>query len=38
MHEEMTAKEIDRLMDWFVDHGYSLEEARACVKYIANGH
>jgi hypothetical protein len=38
MSEDMSAKEADRLMDWFLDNGYSLEEARACIKYIASGH
>lgn len=34
----MTTAEVDRLIDWFIDNGYTLEDARACVKYIANGH
>ena len=36
MENEMTVKEIDRLIDWLIAHGHTAEEAAECIKYIAN--
>ena len=32
---EMTIKEVDRLIDWLVAHGHTTDEARECIKHIA---
>lgn len=37
MHDEMTTREIDRLIEWLTANGHTFEEAAACIKYIANG-
>ena len=37
MSEEMTTREIDRLIEWLILNGHTHEEAAACIKYIANG-
>lgn len=33
--DEMTTKEVDRLIDWLLAHGHSAEEIRDCIKHIA---
>jgi hypothetical protein len=35
--DEMTTREIDRLIEWLKANGHSAEDAAACIKYIANG-
>ena len=37
MRDDMTTKEIARLIDWLQEHGHTAEEAAACIKYIAIG-
>lgn len=33
--DTMTTAEVDRLIDWFIKNGLTLEQARACIKHIA---
>ena len=35
MQEELTTKEVDRLIDWLKANGHTAEEAAECIKYIA---
>ena len=35
--DEMTTREIDRLIEWMKANGHTAEEAAACIKYIATG-
>ena len=35
MNEEMTTREIDRLIEWLTANGHTFEEAAACIKFIA---
>ena len=35
MKDELTTKEISRLIDWLKSKGHTAEEAAECIKYIA---
>lgn len=34
--DEMTTKEIARLIDWLKAQGFTAEQANDCIQYIAN--
>jgi DNA-binding transcriptional regulator YhcF (GntR family) len=34
--DEMTVKEIARLIDWLKSQGFTAEQINECIKYIAN--
>ena len=34
----MTAKEVDRLIEWLKAHGLDEVQAAKCIKYVANGN
>lgn len=33
--DEMTTKELDRLVDWLIEQGFGMEKIRECLKRIA---
>ena len=37
MDEHMTTTETARLLDWLTANGHTMEEAAACIKYLATG-
>ena len=32
--DEMTTREVDRLADWLMAHGFSADQVLECIKYI----
>lgn len=36
MEEEMTCKEIAKLIDWLNAHGHTSDEIVSCIEYIGN--
>lgn len=33
--DEMTTKEVSRLIDWLREHGHTYEEIEQCIDYIS---
>lgn len=33
--DEMTTKEVSRLIDWLKEHGHTYEEIEQCIDYIS---
>lgn len=34
-NDEMTTRELDRLVDWLIEQGFGIEKIRECLKRVA---